>query len=94
MTLPILELTVEQRREIFNQVSIEQNIPVQAVEKDWWVSVTLRAIFASPHAPHLLFKGGTSLSWRLPQNFSFHHTPYENILPTSIASCMLPIAAR
>jgi len=72
MTLPILELTVEQRREIFNQVSIEQNIPVQAVEKDWWVSVTLRAIFASPHAPHLLFKGGTSLSkgWGLIQRFS------------------------
>ena len=72
MTLPILELTIEQRREIFNQVSIEQNIPVQAVEKDWWVSVTLRAVFASPHAPHLLFKGGTSLSkgWGLIQRFS------------------------
>ncbi len=34
MTLPILELTVEQRCEIFNQVSIEQNIPVQAAEKE------------------------------------------------------------
>lgn len=41
MILPILALPVEQRRETFNQVSIEQNIPVQAVEKDWWVSVGL-----------------------------------------------------
>jgi len=43
-----------------------------AVEKDWWVSQTLKIIFQMPIAKHLVFKGGTSLSnaWRLIHRFS------------------------
>lgn len=33
-----------------------------AIEKDWWVTVTLKALFQTECAGSLLFKGGTSLS--------------------------------
>lgn len=33
-----------------------------AVEKDWWVMVTLKALFGCECADSLIFKGGTSLS--------------------------------
>jgi hypothetical protein len=66
------ELTIDQRKNIFTQVSIEHNIPVQAIEKDWWVCLILRAIFTSKEAKWFTFKGGTSLSkgWGLIQRFS------------------------
>lgn len=43
-----------------------------AIEKDWWVTVTLKALFQTECADHLLFKGGTSLSkgWHLIERFS------------------------
>jgi len=33
-----------------------------AIEKDWWVTITLKALFQTSCADSLLFKGGTSLS--------------------------------
>lgn len=43
-----------------------------AIEKDWWVSVTLKALFQTDCAGSLIFKGGTSLSkgWGLIERFS------------------------
>lgn len=43
-----------------------------AIEKDWWVSVTLKALFQTDCAESLIFKGGTSLSkgWGLIERFS------------------------
>jgi hypothetical protein len=35
---------------------------MQAIEKDWWVTIVLKAIFTSQYALHFVFKGGTSLS--------------------------------
>lgn len=42
------------------------------IEKDWWVTAVLRALFALPYSAHLSFKGGTSLSkcWNLIERFS------------------------
>jgi len=44
----------------------------QAIEKDWWVTLTLKACFHTPHRDSLVFKGGTSLSkaWGLIERFS------------------------
>lgn len=72
MKQAFLTLSLDERREIFNQTAIAMGIPAQAVEKDWWVCLTLKAIFNSEHATYLSFKGGTSLSkgWRLIQRFS------------------------
>ncbi len=36
--------------------------PVHLLEKDVWVVWALEALFAEPFGPHLVFKGGTSLS--------------------------------
>jgi hypothetical protein len=45
---------------------------VQAIEKDWWVTLVLKALFSLSIAEHFIFKGGTSLSkgWQLIERFS------------------------
>lgn len=58
--------------EIFQQVSNRINLPAEAVEKDWWVTATLRALFSLPLTNQFVFKGGTSLSkcWGYLDRFS------------------------
>lgn len=57
-TLPVAE-----RRLIVEQVSARLGIVPVIVEKDFWVCWTLGRLFATPDtAPHVVFKGGTSLS--------------------------------
>ena len=67
-----LNLTDAERRDTIAVVAEERGLTVNAVEKDWWVSVVLRAIFSTEYRPHLLFKGGTSLSkgWDLIKRLS------------------------
>ena len=67
-----LQLPEEDRRNIINQASAQIGISPQAVEKDWWVTLALRALFATEYAPDMIFKGGTSLSkgWDLIKRFS------------------------
>lgn len=67
-----LKLSPEDKRTIFEQTSLRVGLPPSAVEKDWWVMIALRAIFASDYAPHFVFKGGTSLSksWGIIERFS------------------------
>ncbi|MEI9945848.1 MAG: nucleotidyl transferase AbiEii/AbiGii toxin family protein [Chitinophagaceae bacterium] len=68
----LLTLTEEQRRTVFNQAAFLAGLSPEVVEKDWWVTLTLQAIFKTEYAPHILFKGGTSLSkcWKLINRFS------------------------
>lgn len=60
------------RRTILEQTSVRTGYIVQAVEKDWWVTTVLEALFSLPFADQLSFKGGTSLSkcWGTIQRFS------------------------
>jgi len=53
-------------------LTLEYNLSTVAVEKDWWISAVLRALFALPYAENLSFKGGTSLSkcYNLIERFS------------------------
>lgn len=39
-----------------------KKISMAAIEKDWWVTVVIRALFKTSCAGKLMFKGGTSLS--------------------------------
>lgn len=57
-----MKLSEKRRIDILNQVNNQTGLPVQAIEKDWWVTVVLNAIFTSKYANHFVFKGGTSLS--------------------------------
>ena len=67
-----LTLTIEQRRAVFERVGVNVGLPMQAVEKDFWVTIVLQTIFSLPVAQHLIFTGGTSLSkaWGIISRFS------------------------
>lgn len=66
------ELTKEERLTILPNVAENKGIVENAVEKDYWVSMTLRAISSLQYVSALVFKGGTSLSkgWALIERFS------------------------
>jgi len=66
------ELPEAQRKRYINTIGIENGISAETVEKDWWVTLVLRALFTSSFAEHISFKGGTSLSkcWNLIQRVS------------------------
>jgi len=67
-----LALTDAQRRTSLEQAQINSGIIPKAIEKDWWVTLVLKALFELPYANHFIFKGGTSLSkgWRLISRLS------------------------
>ena len=67
-----LEHNIEERKVMLQQVADSIHLPDYAVEKDWWVTMALKALFETDCAPYLEFKGGTSLSkgWNLIERFS------------------------
>jgi hypothetical protein len=67
-----LKLTKEQRKATINQAVKLSGINAKAIEKDWWVTLTLKALFQSAYSKYIVFKGGTSLSkcWKLIARFS------------------------
>lgn len=66
------QLSKEQQQMVLTQAANKTGLPVQAVEKDLWVTVVLQIVFTLPVANHLVFKGGTSLSkvWKVIHRFS------------------------
>lgn len=67
-----LKLSKERKADILNQVSNRTGLPPIAVEKDWWVTLTLFSCFGFDYSQNIVFKGGTSLSkgWNLIERFS------------------------
>lgn len=65
-------LSDRDKRDVFVQIAADKNIPESAVEKDWWVVRALELVFLTEAGPHIVFKGGTSLSkaWNLIDRFS------------------------
>ncbi len=60
---PYLKLTKHQRFELLDEVSRRRNLAPAILEKDYWVCLTLGALFSLPEiGEYLVFKGGTSLS--------------------------------
>jgi len=55
-------LSKEDQGEVLEQVRAKTGRPTHLLEKDVWVVWTLGALFKSPLAADLTFKGGTSLS--------------------------------
>src|SRR5450432_982845 len=65
--------TLADRRDLFQETANRRGLSPLVIEKDFWVCWTLKHLFAIPSlGPHLIFKGGTSLSkvFRLIQRFS------------------------
>ena len=67
-----VDLSKELQLQVLEQTRSIEGPDQQVIEKDWWVTQVLRALFALPYSEHLSFKGGTSLSkcWRLIERFS------------------------
>ena len=68
-----LDLSAADQRLTLEQTAARVGWVASSVEKDFWVSWILQHLFAMPDlAPHLTFKGGTSLSkaWGLIDRFS------------------------
>lgn len=66
------DLTQLDRRDIIDYVSGKTGFLRNVIEKDWWVTSVLRAIFSLPYAGNVSFKGGTNLSkcWGLIRRMS------------------------
>lgn len=66
------DLTIKDRQDIIRRVQAEKGLQLQIIEKDWWVTAVLRALFSLPYSEHISFKGGTNLSkcWNLIERFS------------------------
>jgi hypothetical protein len=62
----------ERKLAIITQTANRVGLPPQAVEKDLWVTLILKAVFDLPINGHMVFKGGTSLSkaWKQIERFS------------------------
>lgn len=67
-----IDLTDIEQQEVVQRVQAETGLNQQIIEKDWWVTAVLRALFTLPYTNHLSLKGGTSLSkcWNLISRFS------------------------
>ena len=67
-----IKVPEKERIDIINKIAITTGLPNEAIEKDWWVTMTLSALFSCECAGHIVFKGGTSLSkaWNLIERFS------------------------
>lgn len=55
-------LTASERLAAVQTTAAGKNIEDRAVEKDWWVTAVLNALFNTSCRDYLLFKGGT-FSW-------------------------------
>lgn len=66
-------LSPDEQRSYCQEAGRLLHLPAESVEKDFWVCLTLRELFALPSfGEQLAFKGGTSLSkcWKLIERFS------------------------
>ncbi len=65
-------LSTIERRDALDVVARRLGRATFLLEKDIWIVTTLAVLFEAPFGPHLVFKGGTSLSkvWRAIHRFS------------------------
>ena len=67
-----IDATLPERKFMLQRTAENERLPEYAVEKDWWICMTLKALFNTKCGKYLEFKGGTSLSkgWRLIDRMS------------------------
>ena len=66
------ELATSRQVEVLKLLENKTGLNAASIEKDWWVTLALNALFNGLYGSHLVFKGGTSLSkcWRIIDRFS------------------------
>ena len=67
-----IDFSLDEKKAMIQGVVEARPIDEAAIEKDWWVTAVLYAIFHTSVSEYLLFKGGTSLSkgWNIISRFS------------------------
>lgn len=77
-----IDLSNDERIATLGHVAAQKGILPNAIEKDYWVSMVLRALFKQQYADAFIFKGGTSLSkgWGLIERFSEDTLPYAEMI--------------
>lgn len=70
--MKFINLPTSAQQRFIRVLSHNSGLDPQIIEKDWWVTAVLRALFSLPYSESLSFKGGTSLSkcWKLIERFS------------------------
>ena len=57
-----LNLSTKGKIEILDKIRAKTGLSINSIEKDWWVTLALKAAFSSSCKDNMIFKGGTSLS--------------------------------
>ena len=52
-TMKFIELSQQQQRIVFTQVSVQTGINVNLAEKDWWICQVLSALYKLPSAEQI-----------------------------------------
>lgn len=70
--MKFINLPTSAQQRFIRVLSHNSGLDPQIIEKDWWVTAVLRAVFSLPYSESLSFKGDTSLSkcWKLIERFS------------------------
>lgn len=70
--MKFIDIPAEQRSDLLKVLEGRVGLKSAIIEKDWWVTTVLRALFMLPYAYNLSFKGGTSLSkcWNIIERMS------------------------
>lgn len=70
--MKFIDIPADERKRILDSLQTRLGLRAAVIEKDWWVTEVLRALFQLPYAGHLSFKGGTNLSkcWHLIERMS------------------------
>lgn len=70
--MKFIDIESKERRQILDSLQTRIGLKSAIIEKDWWVTAVLRALFQLPYSQHLSFKGGTNLSkcWHIIERMS------------------------
>lgn len=71
--MKFIDIPANERKALLDNMQTAIGLKSAIIEKDWWVTAVLRALFELPYAGQLSFKGGTSLSkcWGLIERMSY-----------------------
>ncbi|MDE6694479.1 MAG: nucleotidyl transferase AbiEii/AbiGii toxin family protein [Bacteroidales bacterium] len=70
--MKFIDIEKSEQRQILDNLQTKIGLKSAIIEKDWWVTAVLRALFQLSYSQHFSFKGGTSLSkcWQVIQRMS------------------------
>lgn len=54
--MKLIEIPINQREDLLKILEDRIGLKAAIIEKDWWVTTVLRALFMLPYSQHLSFK--------------------------------------